>query len=671
MKLSESEVATLVSICDALIPHVDDSSPFYMRKASDLSVDKMLAESVEEAMQPSNARDFGRVLRVFDSRLYNLLLTARPVRFTSLNAAEKERYLASWRDSSIGLKRTAFQALKRLTCFLAYAATDASGRNPNWPDIGYPGASGDKPAVLADELRITPLKIDRDTKLECDVCIIGSGAGGGVTAEFLASAGLSVLIIEQGAYDTSETFKQSESYMMQKLFQQSGTASTKDLSFVLLAGRGAGGGTTVNWNACLKPQARILKEWETEFGLDGVAGPRFASYLDDAWKTLQVNDKESQRNPNNQVLWDGCSALGYQEGVDYEVIQRNTVDCHERCDFCEYGCIYGCKKSTAVTYLPEAQKKGARFLFKTRAERVIIEGGEARGVTGIHHSDGRDYAVEVKSRAVVVACGGIETPALLLRSGIKDKNLGNFLRLDPTVPVGGVFEKPIRPWAGPPLTVAIWKFIDLDGTYHGFWIEAAPAHPGLFALSIPWLNGKTHKDFMRQHYARSSASIVLLRERSWGKVGIDSEGNPAASYDLGRKDRDTLVRGVEETARILAAAGAVMVWTTHNTSLVAGDGKRSLSSSDLDRFSAELRRQGISYNRTMLFSAHLMGSVRMSADPGQGPTAPSGELHVVRNLYIGDSCVFPTTPAVNPMIAIMAFARQTAESIANNLKDRR
>ena len=668
MRLTESEAATLRSVCDALIPHVDDSSPFYARKASDLSVDKMLIDTVEGTLQPSNSRDFRRVLRVLDSRAYNLLLTGRPVRFSLLGAEEKERYLASWRDSGIGLKRSAFQALKRLTCFLAYASTGPSGRNPNWEDIGYPGSSGDTPERLPDELRVVPMTIDHDTKLECDVCIVGSGAGGSVIAQYLTSAGLNVLVVEQGAYDTSETFKQSEMYMMQKLFQQSGTASTKDLSFVLLAGRGAGGGTTVNWNTCLKPQPWVLKEWEKEFGLEGVAGPQFASFLDEVWKNLRVNDKESQRNGNNGVLWDGCRALGYQEGVDYEVVQRNAVGCNERCDFCEYGCIYGCKMSTAVTYLPNAYRGGARFLFRTRAERVIIEGGEAKGVICTTHGEGKDHAVEVRSKAVVVACGGIETPALLLRSGVKDRNMGNYLRLDPTVPIGGVFEKSINPWAGPPQTVAVWKYIDLDGTHHGFWIEAAPAHPGLFALSIPWLSGKDHKDFMSKYYTRSSASIVLVRERSWGRVGIDREGNPAVTYDLGREDRDTLVEGMEQTARILAAAGAVIVWTTHNDLLSAGDGTRPIQSSDLDRFSSEVRRQGLSYNRTMLYSAHLMGSARMSSDPSQGPTSPSGELHSVRNLYVGDACVFPTTPAVNPMIAIMGFARRTAEYVARRTK---
>jgi choline dehydrogenase-like flavoprotein len=668
LKLTQAESSVLRSVCDTYVPPLDDPSPFYRRSASDIHVDALLAEAVEGALQPENARDFKRILSVIDSALYNLVLTGKPQRFSSLSPEERERYLLSWRDSSISLKRTAFQALKRLTCFLAYSSTGADGLNPNWADIGYPGPSGDPAEPTPGDLTIHPLTVDADTKLECDVVVVGSGAGGSVIADRLSETGYDVLVVEQGPYETSETFRRSEFLMMQKLFQQSGTAATKDLSFVLLAGRGAGGGTTVNWNTCLRPPERVLKEWESDFGIDGVGGQSFGAYLDEVWGRLNVSTSESQLNRNNQVLWDGCKKLGYSEGTDYHVIERNAVGCKERCDFCTYGCAYVCKQSTSISYLPSAQKRGARFIFDTRVERVVVEGGVAKGIVGSHETGTKTHSLEVKAKAVVVAGGGIETPALLLRSGVRDKNIGEYLRLDPTVAVGGVFENEVKPWAGPPQTVAVWKFIDLDGTYHGFWVEAAPAHPGLFALTIPWMGGRQHKDFMKRYYARSSASIVLLRERSAGRVSIGRDGFPIVTYDLGREDRQTLIRGMEETAKILAAAGAVSVWTTHNDPVMVGDDKNPVGPSDLDRFSDQVKAKGVAYNRMMLFSAHLMGSCRMSGDPSLGPTSPTGELHSVKNLFVGDACVFPTTPAVNPMISIMAMSRRTSESIITSLK---
>lgn len=669
LKLTPEERVTLRAVCDTIYPSVEDSDPFYRRKASDLGVDQLLADTIERALQPSVSESFSKMLQMLDSTVDNILLTGSRSKFSELDSSERAKYLASWRDSRMGLKRTAFQALKRLTCFLAYSRPDETGVNPNWADIGYPRPP-DAPAVkMPDGLRITPMSIDDDTRLVCDVCVVGSGAGGSVIAERLSEAGFSVLVLEQGGYETSETYKRSEFEMMQRLFQQSGTAATMDLSFVLLAGKGVGGGTSVNWSTCLKPPWTVLQEWESEFGVRGLMGKRFNTYISDVWSKLKVNDAESQMNPNNQVLWDGCRALGYKEGTDFEMIQRNAVGCQQRCGYCTYGCTYASKQSTAMNYLPSAQRSGAKFLFDTRVERVVIEGGTARGVLGTCASGGKSFKVEVKARAVVVACGGIETPALLLRSGVREGGVGRYLRLDPAALVTGVFPKAISAWAGPPQTVAVWRFINIDGTYHGFWIEAAPAHPGLYALSTPWVDGRQHKDYMKNYFARSADSMVLLRERSWGTVTVDGAGFPVVDYELEQKDRETLVRGMGETGRILVAAGAQQVRTTHNNPVTVGDGSKTVTPQELDRFIGAVRTEGIEPNRLMLFGAHLTGSCRMSADPSKGPAAPTGELHSVKGLYVGDGSVLPTSPAVSPMVTIMAMARRTAEFIIAGLKE--
>ena len=118
MELSPAERQVLRSVCDTLVPSIPGGSDFYSRRASDIGVDGLLADAAENALQPQNARDFRRVLSVLDSPLYNLFLTGRPVRFTRLSPGSKERYLQAWRASPVALKRTAFQALKRLAVFL-------------------------------------------------------------------------------------------------------------------------------------------------------------------------------------------------------------------------------------------------------------------------------------------------------------------------------------------------------------------------------------------------------------------------------------------------------------------------------------------------------------------------------------------------------------------------
>ncbi len=675
MRLTEKQLRTLRILSDTIIPSIDDPSlspsDFYKRSATDIGADKALAEIIETRLEPSLREQFQRLLDILDSRSYNLILTGRPLTFSDLpTLEERTRYLAGWRDSGIGSKRKAFQAVKRLTCFLFYTIIDDKGENQSWPEIGYPGPRERTPVRHPDDLRIEGMQFHGDSKLNCDVCIVGSGAGGSVIAYELSRAGFNVVVLEAGGYETSESFDQGELSMMSKLFDEYGTAATDDLSFVLLSGRGAGGGTTVNWMTSIKPPPEILKDWESTYGIDGLTEPQFQSDVDEVWNTLKVNLAESQRNWNNEVLWRGCKSLGYKEGVDYEQIWRNAVGCQERCAFCTYGCVYSCKQSTLLNYLPMAYHNGVKFIFNAKAEHIIVEGGVAKGVEGkvILPSTGETFDLRINSKVVVVACGSIKTPVLLLNSGIKNKNIGRNLRLHPTTAVSGHFKEEIRAWDGPPQTVVVTKFLHSDGQDHGFWIEAAPTHPGLFSLSSPWASGKAHKEYMKTWFNHSSANIVLLKEWGSGGVTTDKHGSAKVSYRLENRDKKNMIAGMKKLASILAAAGAIGLSSLHSDGVnVISEKREQLKENDLDLFCNQIDARGVEPNKVMLFSAHLMGSCRMSSRESLGAANSEGELYGVKNLFVGDASVFPTTLGVNPMITIMALSKRTSRFIAKRL----
>lgn len=570
--LTERELATLRLVADTLVPSVtvaEDVDRFYARKASDLNVDAMLTQLVGEYLGPETRRQFQLLLKVFESRLYNLVLSGRPVRFSSLPPERRERYLLSWANSWLGLKRTGFQGLKRLTLFLYYATADENGQNPNWKVVGYPPPDTRRlpaPPPHPPEKKIQPLQPARDLRLDCDVVVIGAGAGGSVIAATLAKAGRRVVVLEAGGYLTADNFDQQELSMMEKSYAGRGTMTTKDLSFILLAGTGAGGGTVVNWCTCLKPPMAVLKQWEDVYGVRDVASAQFQGYLDEVWNTLQVSTAESQRNPNNDALWRGCQALGYTEGVDFELISRNAVGCASRCTYCPYGCVYSAKQSTILNYLPEAYHYGARFLFNTKVDYILLREGTTTGVKATHTRNGRPLQIRVDAKIVVAAAGGIYTPALLLKSGVKSRTLGSNLKLHPTTAVAAYYDAPIEMWDGPMQTVAVTRFRNLDGQGHGFWIEAAPGHPGLIALSLPWEGGKAHK-FLMAGASRAAATIVLINEAGSGRVNLDKHGEPVVTYELADLDKEHIIQGLEEAARIHVAAGAKEIISLHTTSV--------------------------------------------------------------------------------------------------------
>jgi choline dehydrogenase-like flavoprotein len=664
--LTEAERVTLAAVCDALIPGITDPAvddpEFYRRSAGDLGIPAQIESLYVRAYTEEQRAAFRQLLRVFDSRAMSLLLSGSPSRFSSASGGRREAYLRNWRDSRLGLKRAGFQAVKRLATSLFYAVPGPQGSvNPNWRSIGYPGPPTDPAPPPPADLALVALQPTGPIDLTVDCVVVGSGAGGSVAAADLAESGASVLVVEAGPYETAATLRSSEFDMTLRVYAGSGTFTTRDVAFLLLAGRGGGGGTFVNWSTCLRPPPSVLREWQDMYGIPGLTGPEFAADVDRVWRDLEVNSGESPLNANNEVLYQGCTALGYREGTDFHRIERNAVGCQGRCDFCGYGCRYSAKRSTILNYLPRAQAAGARFLFRTSVEQIEHDGSRVRGVLGRYRAeDGREFPVHLRTRCVVAAAGAISTPALLKASHLGSARVGRGLRLHPTVALAGVFPSAHEPWKGPPQTIAVTRFLDLEGSGHGFWIEAAPAHPGLVALSLPWVDGRAHKRWMHEDYRRSTATIVLVRERSEGSVGLDGRGDPVVRYDLGSADRATLANGLGEAARIVAAAGASRLVPLHSSGNGFDAANGTFTTREVEGLVEEIRRHGVTPNRTMLFSAHLMGSCPMGSDPRRAAVRPSGALDGTEGVYVADASVFPSAPGVNPMITIMAMAHRTA-----------
>jgi len=507
------------------------------------------------------------------------------------------------------------------------------------------------------------MEVSQDV-LETDLAVVGSGAGGSVIAAHAAKAGFRVLVIEAGPLLTADSFTQRELPGTDGMLERHGLMTSKDLAFGVLHGRTAGGGTAVNWMTCLTPPTFALEEWERTCGIPGLTGPEFAAHVDEVWARLGVTKEESVLTTPSRILKRGCEALGYKMGVDFDVTAKNARGCANRCDYCNFGCVYNGKQSTLVTYLPDAQLHGARFLFGTE---VL---GVHEGVGGLHleavpPGTAPELDLEIQAKVVVLAAGALQTPAILLRSGIREPNVGRGLRFDPTTAAGGVYEEPVEMWRGVPQTLHVDRFLRRNGDY-GFWLESVPAHPGLTAIGIPWRGGRAHKEAMLR-YRHTFANILLVRDTSSGRVTIDREGHPVAEYVMNAQDRATMVEAIVESARIHAAAGARSVFSLHHAAEGIPYREGPIRPVEFDAFEAEVRNLGVAPNTLALFSAHAMGSVPMGASDRM-PTKPTGELRAAPNVFVGDGSVLPTPPGVNPMITIMAMARRTADFVVEALR---
>ena len=653
-------------IVDAVLPgDAAGRDPLATRSGSAAGVDTEIARLYSTYFSPEDRADFRRLLRAIGPGALSWLLCGQWKGADGPDPVTTERLLRRWSLSRLRSLRAGFQVIARLSLFLYYARADGESPNPVWPAIDYALPIRSEPLSAAP---FGPPTIDaaRDAELDADVCVIGSGAGGSVVAAGLAAAGYRVVVLEAGPFRSGSGFPTNEAAAFDGLYLRHGLLTTSDRAIPILAGATAGGGTTVNWMTCLPTPDIVRREWERGHGMSGVAGPEFGAHLASVMERLHVSSDESQINPSNEVLRAGCERLSYQWGRDFQVIRRNAVGCRQRCAPCSFGCPYGSKQSALETYLADAMTSGARLLCDTHADSIEVEQGRVRGVHATWRSGDGSHPVAVRARCVVVAAGAVETPALLLRSGIRHGGVGTGLRLHPTSAIFSEFEHPVRMWDGPMQTIVVRRFQDMDGALHGPWIESAPAHPGLAAEALPWTGGREHKSRMRS-FGRTASAIVLVRDAGEGKVRLDTRGEPVVDYRLTERDRFHLSEGLVEAVWIHRAAGAHRLQTLHLPELSAGDGSGPVHQAEVESLVAAIRRVGIRDHRVGLFSAHPTGSARAGADPRTAAARPTGEVHGVDGLWVGDGSIFPSAPGVNPMVSIMAVARRTTGHILTSL----
>jgi choline dehydrogenase-like flavoprotein len=228
--------------------------------------------------------------------------------------------------------------------------------------------------------------------------------------------------------------------------------------------------------------------------------------------------------------------------------------------------------------------------------------------------------------------------------------LGRNLHLHPVSAIMAEFDEPVHSWSGPMQSAYCDEFAAQD-----FLIEAAPVHPGLSALAMPW-RGREQYASLLQSFEHCASLIVLTRDRDAGSVACGGT-TPAVDYLLSERDGNTLLTGLERCAELALAAGARRVMSLHQA------GAECVVGSSLPAFGLRMRELGCKRHALPLFSAHQMGTARMHRAAQLGVCDEAGRVRGVRGLWVADASLFPAASGVNPMLTIFAMARRVAHQI--------
>lgn len=480
---------------------------------------------------------------------------------------------------------------------------------------------------------------------ECDVVIVGSGAGGAAAAAILAEAGLDVIVLEAGHDYNRDTYPADRLDAIASLYRDGGlTIAEGRPPIPVPTARAVGGTTVINSGTCFRAPDDVLADWRSRYGIE------WATELDGTFSAaeefLRVRPLDPERmGRNGQLAMEGAAAIGAGGGP----ISRNAGDCVQ-CSSCPYGCPIDAKRGMHVSYLPRAVAAGARLRAGVEARRVLVENGRAVGVAcSADPAEGgqprRPY--EVRSRlATIVAGGAFGTPELLLRSGLGGRRVGRDLHIHPACWVGARYPEEVRGWEG----VMQSYYVD-EWERQGLLLEATFTP---LPFGGAWLrgSGRDHQQAILE-FGHVGSIGVHLSDESSGRVGIGRDGSPRVRYRLTDGDSRRLAFGIARAAEIHFAAGASEVYPNVAGVPVLGRG-------DLAAFEAA----NIKPSALRLEAFHPMGTARISADPGEGVCAPDGSVNGTDGLYVADASLFPTSLGVNPMMTVIAFAQRIAEGIA-------
>jgi len=460
--------------------------------------------------------------------------------------------------------------------------------------------------------------------LDAEVVVVGSGAGGAVTAALLAEAGFDVLIVEEGPWVEQESVRPFSLEQMDWQYRAGGVTVALGLpSIAYTEGRCAGGGTEVNSGLYFRPPVDLIDRWTTDYQIKDLDPDEIAGIADEVEQALDVGKVPGRKTPGSEILRRGAAALGWRHS---EIPRWMTYPPGG-------DAVTGKRQSMTRTYLPRAFAAGARMVVDCRVDKLTVGKGVATGLS-VRYSDGTRS--EIRCRHAIVCGGAIQTPALLQRSGVRGR-IGRSLAVHPTVKLSGRFAGEVNVPDDVPVHQV--KEFAPDLSFGG-----SASHPGLVALALS------------DHWAEFSRAITEWRRICIYYAAITSEGrgvvqavpglrDPLVTYRLTHRDRETLRSGLARLALLMLEAGADEVYPSFRGAPVVRN-RRDLAT----------MQQSFAASKASVMTVHLCSTVPMGEALDRCGADSFGRVHGTSNVWVNDASLLPSAPGVNPQATVMAFA---------------
>lgn len=495
-----------------------------------------------------------------------------------------------------------------------------------------------------------------EKKLEYDIVIVGSGAGGGTVAKELAplcEKGCKIALLEWGGHFAKEDNTRDEVSMASKYYFGQGGFQTAQQDMTLAFAKAVGGSTTVYTGTSLVPPPIVFERWNVSGINSDDLLPRYQKYIRE--NNVHLNPPE-EINENNKLFYQGCKTLGWNV-AQFPVNTRGCVGLST----CNLGCAVHAKQGTAVVQIPMAVQKGVELIPFCRVDRIEDHEVVAEVIPAehdLHPSSLPAGRYRFKAGKIVLSAGAIHSPVLLMRSlgGNVSPAIGRYFTCHPALILVAEHSRPTGATAGHPKSF----YCDEFQHSHRFLLETCFYFP--FVLSKNLVGFGKEVDELMEHYSSLQMILVLAIDpvEAHNRVDMDTKGQPRVHYQFNEETIRSCVEAIRASTKIFFAAGARRVHAPAAEQFF-------IEADEADRVDQLIQRKHFKLGKISIAAAHLMGGCRMGVNPRTSVTDSWGRVHGHRDLYVADASLFPASSEVNPYLTIMALSDRVAEGIRRDL----
>jgi choline dehydrogenase-like flavoprotein len=377
---------------------------------------------------------------------------------------------------------------------------------------------------------------------------------------------------------------------------------------------------------------------------------------------------EAEINTNNRVLWNGALA----EGLHPKLYDLNTwapgrspspvTDKRSSESELLMGALTD--SSNPLSILPDADVRQVLFDESNGEPKAtgvevhirvpIASDAVIPDPNGLRIPAGA--AVTIHAKTIILSAGALGSPAILLRSDLKNDQIGRGVVLHPSMPILGRFSRPIDGLDGTQASV----YIDDHLADRGWALESMSAPPVYAALMSP--GSPEHTLEMVESFQHLAGFGVMLIDTPSpeNRLTLDENGEPIITYHLSDQDKLRFREGIAEAIRVMFRGGASEVYLPTIEHVLPGHNPAQIEAvrlTDIHEASSAAHHLQYIPNETILTSAHMQATDKMGSSPQNSVVARDFHVWGTRNLYVVDGSIFPTSIGANPMQSIYTFAK--------------